>query len=169
MTIQEAIHTAIGYETKVHEVYRGTLDKIQDPAGKHIFQVLADEEKGHLDYLNHKIEQLRQTGAVSAGPLATAVPARDKLAAAAKAFQQKIARVDSSSDLKLLQQALDVELETSRFYAGVLGQLPPEGQQFFARFVEIEEGHVAIVQAQIDHISQTGFWFDCLEVDFDAE
>jgi hypothetical protein len=41
--------------------------------------------------------------------------------------------------------------------------LPPEGQELFRRFVEIEEGHVAIVQAEMDLVSGTGFWFDTAE------
>jgi len=169
MTVQEAITTAIGYETKVHELYRNTMDKIQDPAGKHIFQVLAGEEQGHLDYLHHKQEQLRQTGTITLDTLESAIPGKERLAAAAQLLQEKVADVDPSNDLKMLYQALEVETETSRFYAGVVGQLPPEARKVFARFVQIEQGHLAIVQAQIDHLTQTGYWFDCLEVDFDAE
>jgi hypothetical protein len=41
--------------------------------------------------------------------------------------------------------------------------LDSEGQQLFERFVEIEEGHKAIVQAEIDCLSGSGFWFDTPE------
>ena len=37
----------------------------------------------------------------------------------------------------------------------------------FARFLEIEDGHVAIVQAELDFISDNGFWFDFQEFDME--
>jgi hypothetical protein len=41
--------------------------------------------------------------------------------------------------------------------------LNDDGRRLFERFVEIEEGHVAIVQAEMDLVSGTGFWFDTAE------
>jgi hypothetical protein len=37
----------------------------------------------------------------------------------------------------------------------------------FARFLEIEAGHIAIVQAELDYISHTGYWFDFKEFDME--
>jgi hypothetical protein len=47
-------------------------------------------------------------------------------------------------------------------------ELPPEGQSLFSRFLEIEDGHGAIVQAEIDNVKQMGFWFDLKEFDLEA-
>jgi hypothetical protein len=38
----------------------------------------------------------------------------------------------------------------------------------FQRFVEIEQGHLAIVQAEIDSVSGLGFWFDMREFDLET-
>ena len=38
----------------------------------------------------------------------------------------------------------------------------------FARFLEIEEGHVNLVQAEMDSLNGLGTWFDVLEVSFEA-
>ena len=38
-------------------------------------------------------------------------------------------------------------------------ELGEEGK-LFARFLEIEDGHRAIVQAEIDYLNRTGFFFD---------
>ena len=46
-------------------------------------------------------------------------------------------------------------------------ELPEEGKQLFAPFVEIEEGHLAIVRAEIDYLSKTGYWFDFKEFDME--
>ena len=45
----------------------------------------------------------------------------------------------------------------------MVSELPPEGRALFERFLEIEQGHVAIVQAEIDAVSGLGFWFDVQE------
>jgi hypothetical protein len=50
----------------------------------------------------------------------------------------------------------------------MVGELPAEGQSLFARFLEIEEGHMAVVQAEIDNVNQLGFWFDLKEFDLEA-
>ena len=40
-------------------------------------------------------------------------------------------------------------------------------QKMFARFLEIEDEHIAMVQAELDYISKTGFWFDSKEFDME--
>jgi rubrerythrin len=70
---------------------------------------------------------------------------------------------DRSAELDLLHTALQLEVDTSSFYKQMVKELPTEGQTFFARFVEIEEGHLAIVQAEIDALTGLGFWFDVQE------
>ena len=63
----------------------------------------------------------------------------------------------------MLEKALEVEQETSDFYKRMVLELPEEGQELFMRFVEIEEGHKAIVQAEIDSVIGLGYWFDMPE------
>jgi hypothetical protein len=41
--------------------------------------------------------------------------------------------------------------------------LKDEERKLFNRFVEIEVGHEAIVQAEIDALTGLGFWFDYTE------
>jgi hypothetical protein len=45
----------------------------------------------------------------------------------------------------------------------VVGELQADERRLFARFVEIEEGHEAIVQAEIDALTGLGYWFDFQE------
>ena len=42
-------------------------------------------------------------------------------------------------------------------------ELDGQGKELFARFVEIEEGHGTIVQAEMDAVNAYGFWFDMPE------
>jgi rubrerythrin len=71
------------------------------------------------------------------------------------------------TEFESLKKALDLELETSAFYKKMVATLDDDGRRLFERFVEIEEGHVAIVQAEMDLVSGTGFWFDTAEFDLE--
>ena len=42
-------------------------------------------------------------------------------------------------------------------------ELPEGARPLFRRFLEIEDGHLAMVQAEIDTLAGTGFWFDVQE------
>jgi rubrerythrin len=68
----------------------------------------------------------------------------------------------------LLKSALAVESETGQFYRRMTSELDEQGRALFEPFVEIEDGHYAIVQAQIDALSGFGYWFDFMEFDLEA-
>jgi rubrerythrin len=67
----------------------------------------------------------------------------------------------------MLSKALQVEVETSAFYRKLVQEMEGDARTMFARFLEIEDGHIAVVQAELDYISQTGFWFDFQEFDME--
>lgn len=164
MTIEEAIQTAIEFENEVRDVYKAAAKEAVDPVGKRVFTVLADEEQGHVDYLESRLEEWRKTGNVNPVTLETAVPSREVIAEAADSVSEGVSGVDHGTELKMLGKALEAERKTSGFYREMVAELPAEGQKLFERFVEIEEGHVAIVQAEMDSVTGTGAWFDVLEV-----
>ena len=58
---------------------------------------------------------------------------------------------------------LQVEVETSEFYKRMVAKMDAQGRAFFARFLQIEEGHVTLVQSEIDVLQGTGFWVDLPE------
>jgi len=167
MNIEEAIKTALQYEGRVVNVYREAMDKAQDPTGQRVFKALSDDEVKHVEYLKDKLEEWKKTGHVTPSQLNTVIPSRDKIEAAVKTLRGKVAAAPEN-EVRLLRQALQVEIETSGFYQKMVRELPPEGQKLFERFVEIEEGHKTIVQAEIDSVSGSGFYFDMPEFNLEA-
>jgi rubrerythrin len=169
MTVEEAIKTAIEYETRVRDLYVGAVKQTADPVGKRILGVLANEEQHHLDYLQSRLLQWNKTGEVTAEGLKTAIPPRKVIEAGMSKLESQMAGPDRGvAELQILKKALDVESETSNFYKKMVRELPVEAQELFARFVEIEEGHLAIVQAELDYASGTGFWFDFMEFNLEG-
>jgi len=163
MTIEEAIQTAIEYETNVKDVYTSAMTEAKDPVGKRVFKILGDEEQGHLDYLHHKLDELKNTGEVTPETLETCVPSMAVIERGISQLESQMSGEDKGNEIKMLEKALKVEEETSNFYKKMVAELPTKGQDFFKRFVEIEEGHMLIVQAEIDCLKGTGYWFDFKE------
>jgi rubrerythrin len=162
MNLAQAIETAIGFETKVHDLYVSAAQVATDEKGKRIFKVLADEEQGHLNYLQSRLQEWQKLGALKPKALKSAVPAKQAIDEAVKTLKRTVKKTKSPFpvELDMLRKALALELETSGFYKQMIQELDTEGQKLFARFVEIEEGHVAIVKAEIDTVTGMGFWFD---------
>ena len=164
MKLEDAIKTAIEFETKVTTNYDEAARKTADPVGKKVFETLAKEEQGHIAYLRSRLDEWKKTGHVTAASLETAIPSAAKIKEGmSKLKANRDKRPPAEGELRFLQRALELEVETSGFYKKMVAELDSEGQNLFKRFVEIEEGHVTIVQAQIDSVTGLGFWFDMQE------
>ena len=169
MELDEAIKTAIEYEAGVHRTYQEAMQRATDAKGKRFFEVLRDEEMGHLKYLRERLEEWTRTGKIQVAKLDTAIPPHEAIDHGLQELREKLTpgapgKGSHMTELDLLRKALAVEAETSGFYKEMVRTLDAEGQQMFARFVEIEEGHQAIVQAEIDCLTGSGFWFDTAEI-----
>ncbi|MBN2575691.1 MAG: hypothetical protein JXP73_14085 [Deltaproteobacteria bacterium] len=169
MTIEEAIKTAILFEKKVHATYTGATARATDAIARKIFGTLAEEEQGHIDYLESRLAEWQKDGSVSDEKLRTALPPADRVRRGMARLRSRVARRRSgqAAELDSLRQAVAAEEETSGFYRKMVKELPAEGQDLFARFLEIEDGHLAIVQAELDSVNRTGFWFDLKEFDLE--
>jgi len=168
MEIEEAIKTAIDYEKRVVRVYDEAARSSLDPAGRKIFGALAKEEEEHVTYLVARLNEWKSTGRVTAASLGTVVPARARIEEGIRTLQGRVAVKAPEAEMRLLKRALDVEVETSAFYGRVVKELPPEGRALFERFVEIEQGHQAIVQAEMNAVAGNGYWFDMPEISMEA-
>ncbi len=96
--------------------------------------------------------------------LGTVVPSRERIEQGIKTLEGRVAVKAPEAEMRLLKRALDVEIETSAFYQRMVKELPEEGRKLFERFVEIEQGHQAIVQAEMNAVAGNGYWFDMPEI-----
>jgi rubrerythrin len=169
MGLDEAIKTAIEFEKKVYQVYEEAKNKIADPVGQRVFKQLSLEEAQHVTYLQHRLNEWKKDGHINIEDLATVVPDKERIVEGRESiFQTMQRREPPTTEIEYLKSAFDVEKKTSAFYRQMVSELSGEGQELFSRFMEIEEGHVAIVQAEIDSVQGMGFWFDVMEFDLEA-
>lgn len=163
MTIEEALKTGLEYEVQVRKVYSEAAKKFRDPVARKVFTILADEEDRHVQYLESRLDEWAEKGLVTAEKLETAIPSEQAIAASVERLQRRMAEQDYSAELEMLKKALRLETEATAFFKKMVNELRAEEQRLFARFVEIEQGHEAIVQAEIDALSGLGYWFDFQE------
>jgi len=169
MNLKEALTTAIKYEHKVRDHYAKGAEQILDPQGKKVFATLAKEEQGHVAYLESRLAEWHKDGKVTTPDLATILPSLDWIdEARAKVEKAPAGTIAVKGEMELLKVALNLERQTSGFYQKLVDTLPPAERELFARFLEIELAHLAIVQAEIDSIAGHGSWFDVMEFRLEA-
>ena len=159
MTFEEAIKTAIEYEIKVRDTYLNSLDKIKDETGHRVFKILGEEEQSHVDFLEMKLAEWEKTGTISSSDLKTAVPSQEIIRKGVEKLDDHRTENEYETELEMLKKALVMEQETSDFYRRMVDEVEKQGE-FFKPFLEIEDGHTAIVQAEINYLTRTGSFFD---------
>lgn len=164
MTLEEAIQAALEYERRVCHLYRRAA---RDPAlapGREFFGMMADEEEGHVAWLEERLAEWKRDGRVKPRRLDSTVPGAERLAARAESLDLAAAppgasRSPEAQELAYLEEALVAETETSIFYERVVGELPEEQAELFRPFLEIEHGHRAFVEFQMDMVARLGEWW----------
>jgi rubrerythrin len=168
MKIDEAIRTAIDYEIKVRDVYLDAAGRAGDPIGRRVFALLGQEEQNHVSYLEARLAGWRESGRLCLDDIGSLVPPIDRIREAAASLAARLGGPGPAPEAELLERARQVEIETSDYYQRMVDSLEADEREFFARFLEIERGHLAIVDAELTAVKGLGYWFDMPEFDLEA-
>ncbi|MBN2874122.1 MAG: hypothetical protein JXM71_03415 [Spirochaetales bacterium] len=160
MTLSEALTEALDYESRIQDLYLVAAADSTVPEAKAFFEFMAADEGRHVAFID---ATLKRVGSGDASPpdaasLDTSLP-HDVGAAVARA-RQAMGAIQDDSQLSTLERALRAEEETSAFYQRLVATLPASETLAFKRLQEIEDGHTAIVRAELDSVTNSGFWFD---------
>jgi rubrerythrin len=167
MELEAALKSALTFEKRIRDLYIEAVAGTDDSAGKKIFQDLAEDEQNHVAYLESRLDEWQKTGAISIERLESIIPDKAAIRKAAADLESKIKEDTRGLKQQMLSRALEMEIDTSRFYERLIEQVPADQQIMFERFLEIENNHIEAVQFELDHISRTGFWFGFEEFDME--
>jgi len=167
MSSEQIFSDALEYENRIRDMYFEAVDKVDDQRGKELFKALGEDEQSHVDFLEYSLQTLKSGGTIDIGRLQTAIPDKDRIAAHVSSLTDRIPAQMLGNIKRLLNSALSIELETSAFYRQAIERTSGEIQTVFKKFLEIEERHVEAVQVELDHASNSGFWFNFMEVDLE--
>lgn len=162
-----AIKRAMEMEAGIRDVYAQACDNCSDPAGRRVFEMLRDDEQYHLDYLAKRLAEIEQKGDFQLEPMHSAIPGPEQLQEQLEKLKKTVAQEDRGVLQQLLSNALRAEVQTSEYYRKMTSELTGKMQEMFARFLEIEDAHVEAVQAELDYVMRTGYWFDFKEFDME--
>ncbi len=165
--MKSAIETAMEMEANIRDIYAQACNECSDPAGKRVFEMLRDDEQYHLDYLAKRLNEIEQKGDIDLAPLHSAIPGADQLQEQLDKLKKTVAREHRGVLQQLLSNALQAEIQTSEYYRKMTSECTGNMQEMFARFLEIEDAHVEAVQAELDYVMRTGYWFDFKEFDME--
>ncbi len=169
MNIEESIVTALEYEKKVRDHYLWAARETDDERSRTFFNTLAKEEQGHVDYLESRLSEWKDKGVLSSEPLKTVLPSKEFIEKGISKLEKSAETRDYQDDYRRLFTALKLEDEVSAYYKQLVDSIDDaDAAAMFNRFLEIEDGHTAIVQAEVDVLTRTGYFFDFQEFTLDG-
>jgi len=160
----EALQIALDTEKKGYLFYKVAAKSSKDPKGQEVFEHLAKDEIEHMGVIATVFESL-----TSNEPWMTYEEAMDKYGETPREqiiFPEVPEEAQEGfDDLKALEEALEFEKKAVEFYSAQAGRAGDEkAKAFYQSLIGIEEGHVQIIQAELDSLMGTGFWLGFQEI-----
>jgi len=166
--LMNSLKTAIKIEDNGLETFLKFAKKTKDATGKNIFIQLALDEHQHRLILEKQLNQLMEGGAWRN----VEVPKStfEKVAPTIKEKQQRTKGESGLAEVDALNIALELEKKAATFFreqADLVDEA--DAKDLFLRLAEWEDSHFDIIQAELDAINNTGFWFGIPEFQMDGK
>ena len=169
MTIEEAIRSALEYEHRVRDTYAQAANTVGPPDARRFFEVMVREEQGHIAYLEDRQREWQEKGVLTAAALASALADEGWTRAATDGLRGDAGDDARTSVVEHLYAALRLEETVSTHYRALVDAVEhPDAERMFRHFLEIEDGHIAVVQSEIDFQSGTGIFYGVQEFTLDG-
>jgi rubrerythrin len=139
-TAIDAVRTAIITEIKGLELYQTAAAKAEDPDARRMFEMLADEERGHKAYLETHYDALLKTGKWADTELSPQSEEKVGEFILDDAFRKSLRR--GNFEMAVIAIAVDLEAKAVNFYREMAESADdPETREVFEHLAKWEEGH----------------------------
>jgi len=164
----KALEIAINAEKQGLRTYQEFAYKTKDESGKNMFIRLAMDEFEHMSILEKQRESIQGKECWLSVKLEKSDI--EKLTPALKTKIQKIKGTEGLDQMSALRTALDLEDRAIKFYREQAQvSIDPKAKDMYERLVKMEQAHYELIQAEIDYIEKTGFWFNIREFSLEIE
>lgn len=164
----EGLRTAIQLEKEGLRAYLRFARQTKDETGKNMFIILASDEVDHMSILEKQLESH-----LEGGPWVKVETKDSDIQKILPRIREKAPKTEGKSGLHqvdALRMALDFEKRSMDFYTGQAGLTQdPVAKELFQKLARMEEAHYEIIQAELDSIGRTGFWFNVPEFSLELE
>lgn len=163
-----ALKDALRTEKEGIRSYLDMAGITSDPTGKNMFAALARDEEDHAQILQEQITRLEE------GLDWCTYDQREseiqKLIPNLQAVEARKRSTEGMNELDALRVALDQEKTAIELYNREAQNLKDEkAREMYRRLAAMEEAHYDILQAQIDYIEGTGYWFGVPEFSLEKQ
>ena len=164
----KALEIAINAEKTGLKTYLDFGYKTKDESGKNMFLRLASDELEHMTILEKQRESIQEKECWISVKLEKSEI--EKLTPVLKTKTQKIKGSEGLDQMSALRTALDLEDRAIKFYREqAQASIDPKAKDMYERLVKMEQAHYELIQAEIDYIEKTGFWFNLREFSLELE
>ena len=163
----DALAAAIDAEKASLEAYLGFAWRTHDAGGRAMFIRLACDEFEHMRLLER--QQAEPIGPALGQPSAVAVSVIEALIPRLGDVSRRIRGESGQNDVAALRTALELEKTAVEVYSGLARTVPDPARLLCRRLAEMEQSHVALIQAELDNIQGDGFWFGVPEFTLESE
>ncbi len=166
--IIQALQTAIEIENMGLETYLKYARQTRDVTGKNMFIRLAMDELEHQRVLESQLR--KQTTGRGWEPVVIQSSEIEKVLPSIRDKVKRIRGENGAADIDALNTALEMERKAAAFFREQEAAVDnPVAKQIFQRLAEWEDAHYDIIQAELDAIQGTGFWFGIPEFQMDGK
>ncbi len=164
----KALEIAISTEKQGLKAYLDFAYQTKDQSGKNLFIRLASDEYDHMTILEKQRESIQEKECWISVKIAKSEI--EKLMPGLKSKIQKVKGTEGLDQMSALKTALDMEDRAIKFYREQeQASTDPKAKDMYQRLVVMEKAHYELIQAEIDYIEKTGFWFDLREFSLELE
>ncbi len=166
--MNEIFKLAIDLEKEALLSYLRFGHQIKDLRGKDLFIRLAMDEFEHIEILEKESQYFEKEKGFK--ELEIPLTEIEKIVDNLKPLLPKEKKISDLKELNILQMALTLEKKSIDFYQNQEKASKEEvSKKIWKRLKEVEEGHYRLIQAEIDYLTKTGFWFDFREFSLEVE
>ena len=164
----KALRAAIEIEDNGLLTFLKFARQTKDATGKNMFIRLAMDEHEHRLIIEKQLNNLLEDK-----PLINIEIPKSEIEEIAPKIREKQQRTRGESgllEIDALNTALDLERKAAKFFRDQAKLISDsEAKALFIRLAEWEDAHFDIIQAELDSIQGTGFWFGIPEFQMDGK
>jgi len=164
----KALKTAIEIEDNGLLNFLKFARQTKDTTGKNMFIRLAMDEHEHRRIIEKQLNNLMEGKPL----IKIEIPKSEieQVAPTIRDKQQKTRGESGLLEIDALNTALDLERKAAKFFRDQANLISDaEAKALFIRLAEWEDAHFDLIQAELDSIQGTGFWFGIPEFQMDGK
>lgn len=155
--IADGLKKAMQAENEGYHFYKMAAQNTQDEKGREVFNLLAEEEMGHFEFLKGQYKSITETGKVDE---AVKLGARKVFTESHPIFTEDIKdRIESAHyEMTALSIGAQLELSAVHFYKGEADAASdPAVKAFYDELAEWERGHYTALREQAEILKEE-YW-----------